>query len=137
MLRIERDHNRFKEIVKGRIKKDFKKYISKGEMIGRQSGKTISIPVPQIDLPRFKYGKNQGGVGQGDGDSGDPMNGQPGEGQGAGEDPGQHLLEVDVTLHELAEILGEELELPNIQPKGDRSISDQRTGWHSRPCSLG
>jgi len=127
MLRIERDHSRFKEIVKGRIKKDFKKYISKGEMIGRQSGKTISIPVPQIDLPRFKYGKNQGGVGQGEGESGDPMDGkQPGEGSGAGEDPGQHLLEVDVSLDELAEILGEELELPNIQPKGDRSIQDRR-----------
>lgn len=128
MLRIERDHNRFKEIVKGRIKKDFKKYISKGEMVGRQNGKLISIPVPQIDIPRFKYGKNQGGgVGQGEGDSGDPIDsGEPGEGSGAGDTPGSHILEVDVTLAELAEILGEELALPNIQPKGDRTIQDRR-----------
>src|SRR5690606_624095 len=34
VLRIERDHLRFKEIIKGRIKRDFKKYITQGEMIG-------------------------------------------------------------------------------------------------------
>ena len=45
------------------------------------------------------------------------------EGQGqAGEEPGQHVLEVDVSLEELARILGEELELPNIEPRGDRQF---------------
>ncbi len=33
VLRIGRDHNRFKEIVKGKIKQDFKKYITKEELI--------------------------------------------------------------------------------------------------------
>lgn len=126
-LRIERDHNRFREIIKGRIKRDFKRFISQGEMIGRQDGKIISIPVPQIDLPRFRYGKNQGeGVGQGEGEAGDGVDtGQPGSGT-AGDQPGQHLLEVDVTLDELAAILGEELELPNIEPKGQRHIWERR-----------
>ena len=134
VLRIERDHLRFKEIIKGRIKRDFKKYITQGEMIGRQDGRIVSIPVPQIDLPRFRHGKNQGGgVGQGDGDVGDATDaGQPGDGHGhAGDQPGQHLLEVDITLEELAQILGQELELPNIQPKGERQIqeeSDRYTG---------
>ena len=123
VLRIDRDHNRFRDIVKGKIKRDFKKFISQGEMIGRQDGKTVSIPVPQIDLPRFKYGKNEGGVGQGDGDVGESADGsQGGQGSGAGDQPGQHLLEVDVTLDELAAILGEELELPRIEPKGERHI---------------
>ncbi|MFW5867778.1 MAG: DUF444 family protein, partial [Armatimonadota bacterium] len=45
----------------------------------------------------------------------------PGEGQ-AGQDPGDHVLEAEVTLEELAKILGEELELPNIEPKGRKSI---------------
>ncbi len=127
-LRIDRDHNRFREIVKGRIKKDFRRYVSKGEMVGRQNGKLISIPVPQIDLPRFKYGKNQaGGVGQGAGEAGDAVDpDKAGPGQGAGDQPGQHMVEVDVTLEELAAMLGEELELPNIQPKGARSIQDRK-----------
>ncbi len=126
VLRIERDHNRFKEIIRGRIKKDFKKYITKGELIGRQGGRIISIPVPQIDIPHFRYGRNQGGgVGQGDGQPGDPTDqGQPGDASGAGDEPGQHMLEVDVTLDELAEILGEELELPRIEPRGDKHLQE-------------
>ncbi len=129
VLRIERDRLRFKEIVKGKIKRNFKEFISQGEMIGRQDGKIVSIPVPQIDLPRFKHGKNQGGgVGQGEGEVGEGTDaGQPGDGHGhAGEAPGQHLLEVEVTLEELAQILGEELELPNIEPKGEKQIEDSR-----------
>jgi uncharacterized sporulation protein YeaH/YhbH (DUF444 family) len=41
----------------------------------------------------------------------------------AGSDAGDHLLEVDVTLDELAAILGEELELPDIQDKGKNTVS--------------
>ncbi|MBI4229976.1 MAG: DUF444 family protein, partial [Planctomycetes bacterium] len=45
---------------------------------------------------------------------------------GAGGEPGKHLLEVDVSLEELAAILGEELELPRIQPRGrDRILADR------------
>ena len=125
MQRIERDLNRFRQIVRGHIKKNLRKYMSQGEMIGRQGKRLVSIPIPQIDLPRFRYGSKQaGGVGQGEGKIGDPIgqgDPQPGEGQ-AGSDPGQHILEVDVTLEELAQMLGEELELPNIQPRGKKNI---------------
>jgi uncharacterized sporulation protein YeaH/YhbH (DUF444 family) len=59
-------------------------------------------------------------VGQGEGDEGDAV----GEDQGAeaGEDAGKHSLAVDVSIENLAEILGEELELPNIEPRGNKSI---------------
>src|SRR5690606_20811114 len=40
-------------------------------------------------------------------------------------DPGQHTLEVDVSLEELAQILGEELELPNIEPRGTKANRTQ------------
>ena len=47
----------------------------------------------------------------------------------AGDQPGEHVLEVDVNLEELAEILGEELELPNIEPKArDSGGKDKYTG---------
>ena len=130
---IENDLNRFKQIVKGRVRRDLKRFMSSGEMLGKQGDKVVSIPLPQIGIPRFRYGKNeQGGVGQGDGDEGDPMDGQPGDGQGqAGSDPGEHMLEAELTLEELAEIMGEELELPRIEPRGDKQISsvkDKYTG---------
>ncbi len=57
--------------------------------------------------------------------SGSPQEGD-GEGKQAGEQAGEHPLEVEVTLEELAEILGEELELPNIEPKGKNAIVDKK-----------
>ena len=44
---------------------------------------------------------------------------------------GKHMLEVDLTLQELAEILGEQLELPKIEPRGHKTIkskTDKYTG---------
>lgn len=129
-LRIQNDHARFKDIVRGKIKQNLKNYIKKGELIGKQGKDTISIPIPQIDLPHFRFGdKSQGGVGQGPGKPGDalgpPQDGQ-GSGQGqAGEQEGQHALEADVTLEELADMLGEELKLPRIEPKGSKLVTEK------------
>ena len=87
-------------------------------------------------MPHFRFGDNgAGGVGQGDGDEGQPIarGGDPKEGHGpAGSDPGGgHLLEVDISLEELAAILGEELELPRIQPKGQASIIQEKSKYNS------
>ena len=132
ILNIESDLNRFRQIVKGRVRKDLKRYMSSGEIIGKQGDRFVSIPLPEINIPRLRYGKNQtGGVGQGEGEDGDKVDGaEPGEGQ-AGDTPGQHLLEAEITLEELAEILGEELHLPRIEPKGKKHITtvlDRYTG---------
>ncbi len=140
---IKRDHLRFKQIVKGKIKQNLKKYITHGELIGKQGREFVSIPIPHIELPRFKFGRKQmGGVGQGEGQVGTPIgSGADEEGTAeAGNAPGDHLLEVDVSLKELAEMLGEELELPRVEPKGHRSIKARKfkySGIHtSGPDSL-
>lgn len=125
--KMESDHNRFKKIVRGRIKKELRRFVSSGDLIGKQGNKQVTIPIPRIDIPRFSFGSNEGqGVGQGEGDVGDEVaKGQPQPGEGeAGEQEGQHSLEVDVTLEELAEILSEELELPNIEDKGKKNVED-------------
>jgi uncharacterized protein len=129
-LRIDPDHRRFRDIVRGKIKQNLKKYVSNGELIGRKGKDLVSIPLPQINLPRFRFGGGKGGgVGQGPGQVGDTIGqGQPGDdGQGkAGQDPGQHVLEVELSLDELAQILGEELQLPRIEPKGKERIITQK-----------
>jgi uncharacterized protein len=134
-LKIDQDHSRFRNIVRGKIRQNLRRYISQGELLGRKGKDVVSIPIPQIDIPRFIFGdKQKGGVGQGDGEPGDPMGGEEAEGDGtgqAGKDAGEHLLEVDVTLDELADILGEELELPDIENKGKSRIiaaKDRYTG---------
>ncbi len=122
--------------MRGKIRKNLRKYMSNGELIGRQGKDLVSIPVPQIDLPRFTFGRNgSGGVGQGDGELGTPLGPpEPGDGPGeAGDAPGQHIFEVDVSLDELAQMLADELELPRIEPKGKKNIEseiDRYTGIH-------
>ena len=126
-MAIREDHNRFKDIIRGRIKENFKKYVTQGEMIGKREKDFVKIPIPSIDIPRFKYGpKQQGGVGQGNGQPGQSVDGQDGDGKGAaGDQPGEHQLEVDVSYAELADILSEQLGLPRIEPKGTKIQSDQ------------
>ncbi len=134
--RIEKDHARFRNIVRGKIKRNLKKYISRGELIGKKGKDLVSIPVPQINLPRFRHDPQQmGGVGQGEGEVGTPIGvGEGTEPGGAGSGEGQHILEVDVPLEELAQMLAEELELPNIEPKGKKHVvseKDKYTGISS------
>jgi uncharacterized sporulation protein YeaH/YhbH (DUF444 family) len=125
---IKTDHARFRKIVKGKIRNNLRKYVSKGELPVPKGGGVFKVPMPQINTPRFIFGeKQQGGTGQGEGQPGDPVDGQPGEpGQGeAGQGEGNKELEVDLSMDELAAILGEELELPKIEPKGKKSIESQ------------
>jgi uncharacterized sporulation protein YeaH/YhbH (DUF444 family) len=126
---IDQDHQRFRQIVKGKIRGDLRKFITRGELIGKEGKHLVSIPVHGIDTPQFRYGDNSGGVGSGDGQEGQPVNGQNGQDSGSGQggdQPGKHLMEVDVSLEELADILGEELRLPRIEPKGRRQITAER-----------
>lgn len=128
-MKIQRDHKRFREIVKGKVREDLKRHISSGEMIGQQGKRLISIPIKSIDIPRFRYGDNSGGIGDGQAKPGDGQgDGQGGMGPG-GTDVGQHILEVDLTLEELADILGEELQLPRIEPKGKKNITDDKAKY--------
>jgi uncharacterized sporulation protein YeaH/YhbH (DUF444 family) len=133
---IKRDHARFRKIIKGKIRENLRKYVSQGQQILPKGSDKFTIPMPSIDIPRFKFGdKSEGGTGQGNGEQGDPVdgkadpNGEPGEGE-AGEGEGSKEIEVEMGVDELAKILGEELELPNIEPKGREqleSTSDKYT----------
>src|SRR5204863_3650244 len=53
-----------------------------------------------------------------------------GKGQ-AGSDPGGHVVEVEVSLEELAAILGDELQLPRIEPKGKANITEEKIRYSS------
>ena len=140
---IEHDSARYRDIIKWRVRKELKQYISHSEMLGRKGKNLVSIPIPRIDIPHFRFDPGGSeGVGQGDGEVGDVLGrarAGPGSGPGAGDQPGSHLMEVELTLDELAQLLGEFLELPHIEPRGkdylfsdkDRYNSIRRTGPES------
>ena len=133
---VDRDLKRFRQIVRGKIRKDLRKYVNHGEMIGRKGRETVSIPVPSINIPRFQHGKrNSGGTGQGEGEEGQPVGRGQDDGEGGvgrpGNEAGGHVREVEVSLEELAELLGEELQLPAIEPKGTQNIETQKDRYTS------
>jgi uncharacterized protein len=121
MLRIDRDLGRFRDIVRGRVRRDLRKHMSSTELVGKQGKKLVSIPLPQIGIPRLRYGDNDKGLGQGEG-----QGEGPGSGPEAGDAPGEHTLEVEFTIEELAQIMGEELELPRIEPKGEATATTNK-----------
>ncbi len=128
-LKIEQDFQRFRHIVRGKVKQDLRRFMSNGELLGRQGKKLVSIPIPRIDIPHFRYNDKQtGGVASGEGDVGTPVSpSEEGDGQGqAGDRPGEHVLEVDISFEELAELLQEELELPKIEPRGGSAIESAK-----------
>ncbi|MEL6905258.1 MAG: DUF444 family protein [Planctomycetota bacterium] len=134
VYRMTRDRARFKDVVRGKIREDLRRYLSSTELVGKQGDKVVSVPVPSIELPRFRFGSGEGGgVGRGDGSEGDPADGAPGEGDGAGgagEQAGRHVLEAEVELEELAAMLGEELELPRIEPRGRDELEVMGGRWN-------
>ncbi len=132
-LKIDTDVGRFRQIVRGKVRDELRRFMSKGELIGRQGKNIVSIPLPRVDLPHFTHSPGgQKHVGQGEGDVGQVLGpagdqGQSGKGE-AGNMPGDHALEVEMTLEELAELLGEEFGLPRIEPKGRKNIQT----WQGR-----
>ena len=61
--KIEQDHQRFRQIVRGKIRRDLRRFIAKGELIGKEGQRFVAIPIHDIDIPTFRYGDNSGGVG--------------------------------------------------------------------------
>lgn len=144
---IDSDRTRYRDIARGKIRDDLGKYMSKDEIIAQKGKDIIKIPLPRIDNPHFQTQSANGeGVGQGDGEPGDSVspgkgnkgNGskgqKPGQGEGEGEEAGEgegnHVYE-EVTLDQFAEMLGEKLQLPRIEPKGDQKISSDKGRYTS------
>ncbi len=123
--RIARDRDRFRDIVRGKLREDLRQYLCNSDWVGRQGGQVITIPVPQIELPRLRFGSGdqQEENGSGSGGDGEPGGSGKESGQaGAGDQAGQHALEVEVEIEELASLLGSELGLPRIEPRGNKQL---------------
>lgn len=118
VLPIERDVGRFKNIVRGQVGKHLKKFMSSDELIGRQGRDIVKIPLPRIELPHFRFGKNRGGVGQGEGEEGDELGpGQPGDKPGSGgSEAGAHFLELWEVVEMVIDELLQYIELPDLLP---------------------
>ena len=110
-MSIKTDHARFKDILRGKFRKSLRKFIQNGQMPSHRKDGKILIPVPSIIPPKFKYGDNKDQEGKG-----------PGDGEEAGNEEGEKSIEVVADPEVVASLLGEELELPKIEPIGSKTI---------------
>lgn len=91
----------------------------------------VSIPIPRIDLPHFRYGSAGDGVGRGPGKEGDVVGKEPAPGKGnkASQDPSEGMM-VDIDMDYIMKLLQEELELPNLKPKPNRVFEEVRIKYN-------
>jgi len=126
------DQQRHKERIKDAIKKNLSDIVSEENIILSDGKTTIKVPIRSLDEYRFRFDPNQGqGVGQGDGKSkvGDVIgrDRQKGQGNGkeAGDEPGVDYYEAEVSLDELAQMIFEDLGLPNLEEKKQQELESE------------
>jgi hypothetical protein len=122
------DRLRHRQKVRESIRDNIADILSEESIIGKSRDKLIKVPIRGIKEYRFVYGDNTPGVAQGDGNSEPGQVVGKGEAKGkgqpdrAGDRPGVDYYETDITLDELAEIMFEDLELPDLERKRLREV---------------
>jgi len=128
------DQTRHKEKVEEIIKQQLGDLIVDESIILTDGKKNTKIPMRSLEEFRFRYDfnkKNHTGQGNkkmapGEILSREKAKSKGGTGSGAGEEPGEDIYEAEVTYEALANILFEELKLPNLDDKKRPLIEHDR-----------
>lgn len=119
----ELDQLRHQERVREAIRENLSDLISEESIILNRNGQKVKVPIRTLEEVRFRFNRDkQTHVGQGDGTArpGDVLGrASPGTGQGpgAGDQPGEDVYEAEVSEEELAAIVFEGWELPDLKHK--------------------
>lgn len=126
------DQQRHMEKVKEAIKKNLADIVAEESIIMSDGKKIIKLPIKSLEEYHFRYNQNkQKSVGQGTGNSkpGDVLGSEgskgSGNGPGAGSEPGVDYYEAEITIDELAELIFEDLGLPNLQEKRQQELTTE------------
>ncbi|MDQ7791165.1 MAG: sporulation protein YhbH [Clostridia bacterium] len=130
------DQERHREKVREAIKNNLSEIISEESIVLSDGQKVIKVPVRAIEEYRFRFDPDkQNLVGQGYGNSqpGDLVaSGRPGgsaKGRTPGTEAGNDYFEAEVTIEEVAEIMFEELCLPNLELKERPHLTAEGTDF--------
>ena len=134
--RAASDRLRHKKKIEKAIKDSIKDVVAEESIIGQNGKKKIRIPVRGLKEYRFIYGTNEKNKTVGSGGDHPLKRGQKigqkraekGKGQGTGkasDQRGDQYYDVEVTLEELAEYLFADMELPDLEKKQFRFITDE------------
>jgi sporulation protein YhbH len=134
--RAASDRVRHKKKIDKAIKESIKDVIAEESIIGQNGKKKIRIPVKGLKEYRFIFGNNEKNKTVGAGGDHNVKRGQKigkqraekGSGQGSGkasDQKGDEYYDVEVSLEELAEYLFNDLELPDLEKKQFRFVSQE------------
>lgn len=128
--RITEDHNQFRDVVSGKIRKGLKKFIKSGQIFkNRGKNGKISINIPRIDIPHIVYGENPSGVGRGGGKEGDTI-GKDDDKNKAGQGDAEGIT-INLDLEEVLKFMQHELELPDLKPKENGTFEDVKIKYNN------
>ena len=126
------DQARHSEKIKEAIRQNLAEVISEEAIITSDGNRAVKVPIRSLQEYRFRFNPyQQQKFGQGDGDSkvGDVIGRLPQQGPGrdhqAGDQPGIDYFEAEITIDELAELIFEDLGLPNLKRKVARAIPSE------------
>ncbi|MDQ9170558.1 DUF444 family protein [Oxalobacteraceae bacterium R-40] len=135
-----RDWLRHNEKVRESVQRNLPELIAGPDLITGPQDRTVQIPVRMLEHSRFRLAdpqsRSQSDVGQGQGKPGDVLrpaqrgfNSDEGEGD---EGEGEVKLMLELKVDDIIDWLWEELNLPDLQPKRNLTITDDefvREGW--------
>jgi len=129
--RITEDHNQFRDVVSGKIRKGLKKFIKSGQIFkNRGKNGKISINIPRIDIPHIVYGENPSGVGRGGGKKGDVIGKDDDKNNKAGQGDAEGIT-INLDLEEVLKFMQHELELPDLKPKENGTFEDVKIKYNN------
>mgnify|MGYP001585477436 CR=1 FL=1 len=127
-----RNRARFQIKLKDSAKKNIRNIIN-GDFTAVRGKKIVTVPINEIKIPVIHYSniKDQG-VSRGEGEEGDIIGIDEEEnGIRAGNSPGRHTKYAEISIEEIVELLGEELKLPNIKPKGEEILQGDKSKYNT------
>lgn len=127
------DQARHQEKIKEAIRQRLPDIVSEESIITSDGKRVVKVPIRSLEEYRFKFDDEQGDrVGQGEGSTkkGDVLGPGPrrqaeGRGQKPGGTPGIDYYEAEITVDELAELIFEDLHLPDLQPKSTQEVPSE------------
>ena len=134
--RAASDRSRHRKKVEKAIKESIKDVVAEESIIGQSGKKKVRIPIKGIKEHQFVYGNNEKNKRVGSAQGKDVKQGQRigkanprrGQGQGnkPGNKPGEEMYEIEMSLEELAEYLFADLNLPELEKKQFKFITEEK-----------
>lgn len=120
--RAGEDKRRHRELVEDAIRRNIGDIIAEESIIGQNKDKKVKIPIKGIKEYQFIYGRNNSDVGSGTGNEkrGDIIGSdrqQEGDMGQAGNNEGEDIYEIEISIDELIQYLFKDLNLPYMQEK--------------------